>query len=345
MLGAMVLLALALAVVMLSPDGERLRRLAGRGLTRNQGAGVLSNAGFATPSATLKFERPAVGHAGVETTYVLAVSESEPSVDNASSGYILAQVIGTGGQADVFLNGLWKGVAPLYISGVEPGKHEVAFRLGGETWKENVQVMPGDTTIVAYSAPESPVAGQLVVRCQGANASGGPAPDSVLVDSRFVGLGGLSLEVSPGYHSVSFLPGDAPRSDFVVYVPPGSVQYVSAPQVPPPFNVAGVAPVFDESTLRFRARLSSPVSPAPRLSLVVLTGQGSSLKIASIPRGSSASEYAGAVSLSELPSGELRYFYRAKLPSGEEIDSPIYSFSTDGPAAPDKAVVTVARNK
>jgi hypothetical protein len=115
--------------------------------------------------------------------------------------------------------------------------------------------------------------------------------------------------------------------------------------VPPPFNVAGVAPVFDESTLRFRARLSSPVSPAPKLSLVVLTGQGSSLKIASIPRGSSASEYAGAVSISELPSGELRYFYRAKLPSGEEIDSPIYSFSTDGPAAPDKAVVTVARNK
>lgn len=338
------LFALAFAVIMLSLDGERLRRLAGRGQKGDQETMVLHNGGHATPSRTLEFERLAAGQADVETTYVPAASEGESSLDNASSGYIFAQVMGAGGQADVFLNGLWKGVAPLYIGGVEPGTHEVAFRLGGETWKENVQVMAGDTTKVAYSAPEQPVAGQLVVRCQGANPTSGPAPDSVLVDGRFVGLGGLSLEVSSGYHSVSFLPANAPRSDFVVYVPPGSVQYVSAPQVLPPFSVAGVAPVLDESTLRFQARLSSPVSPAPELSLVVLSGGGSSLKVASMPRGSSAGEYAGAVSLSELPLGEVRYFYRARLPSGEEIDSPVYSFSPNGPAAPDQAVVTVARN-
>jgi hypothetical protein len=324
LLGTAVVLGLAALTLALSPDGARLRRLVGAkaSIDRHEALGyaVAYEPERAGPGATADgaFETgPASGP---------PIIPAEGPAAQDSSGWVAADVIGAGRGVDVFVDGQWRGVTPVLVAGVPPGPHTLSFSIGNRSWDEQISVSCGDTTVAACAAPDGPGGGQLVIRLPDLAKGGGGAIDSILVDGRFVGSGGSSVEVGSGYHSVSFLRVDGVRGDVVLFVPEGSVQYISVPEPPAPFSVEGRPPVQEKGAIRFEARLRGSVTAPPKLSLLVLDKTGSSLKSAAMPWDASRTAYIGAVAAAELPPrGELRYFFRAVLDSGEEIDSPIYT--------------------
>jgi hypothetical protein len=329
LLGAVLVLGLAGLTLFLSPDGARLRRLLGVRAPRESREALAYSAGF----EPLREEPRGVGagpfEAGVERRSGGYGVEGVASQD--SSGWVAAEVIGATPGVDVFVDGEWKGVTPVLVGGVDAGSHTISFAVGSRSWEELISVSCGDTTVAACAAPDGAGKGRLVIKSPDPPKGAGGAIDSILVDGLFVGRAGMSVEVSSGYHSVSFLRANGVRGDVVLLVPEGSVQYVSAPEPPAPFSVEGLQPVAEQGTIRFEARLLGSVPALPKLSLMVLDVTGSSLKSAAMPWDPARTAYMGAVAAGELPAGrELRYFFRAVLSSGEEIDSPIYSGAPPG---------------
>lgn len=323
LLAGSLILVLAVGAMVLSPDGARLRRLAGARAVPEGGDAVLSADYDRPPTAVLA----AAGAPGTVPTQARGL----PSDDRSeSTGFIVAETIGSAGEIAVYLDGELRGVAPIMLGGVVGGIHTLSFGAGEGAWEEEVRVSAGDTTIIACAVPGGSTMGQMVINSTRNGAGALSRGDSVLVNGRFVGAGELSLEVSSGYHCVSFLSPGAVRSNTVLHVPPGSVQYISVSEIDPPFSITGVSPRCENDIIHFEARLSMQVEAPSELSLLIVPREGSSLKAASLPRRPSDGVYAGGLPLGQLPSTEeLRYFYRAMLSSGREIDSPILSVSID----------------
>lgn len=329
MLGAALVTGLAVLTLVLSLDGARLRRLAGM-----TSAGERDNAVAYVPGFEVERKEPAGSVARPRQGGTAAVAAADPGpvigrvAGGDSTGWLVAGTTGASEGIDVFLDGKWKGVTPLIVPGVAPGPHDLSFAVGNRCWSERVTVALGDTAVAACAAPEGSGSGRLVVVLPERPEEIFGSVDSVLVDGRLLG-GELSAGVNSGYHSVSFIRESGARSDVVLLVPEGSIQYVSPPEPAAPFSIEGRSPSAEGGKVRFEARLRGSVLTPPKLSLQVLDEGGSSFKSAAMPWDPSGSAYAGAVATRQLPrAGELRYFFRAFLDSGEEIDSPIFTYAS-----------------
>ncbi len=323
LLGGGLALALAFGAMGLSPDGVRLRRLIGADAATEAEQGR-------SPAEAVSAAHTAAAKAQVARREGPLRRRPAKPAGGDSTGSIVAEVIGASTDVDVFLDGQWKGVAPVALDGIQPGAHKLSFIVGDRAWDEYIRVSAGDTTVAACMAPDKEIPGQLVIRPSYVGSLAEGVDDSVFVDGRFVGSGELSVEVGGGYHCVTFLRPGRTRNDFVMLVPRGSVQYISPLDIDPPFTVIADPPQSAGDAVTFRARLSRPVINQPELTLSVLGAAGTSLKTAKMPWLESDGEYRMTVALSELPAGgELRYFFRACLLSGDEIDTPIFTWSKD----------------
>jgi hypothetical protein len=179
LLGGAFVLALAVGSMTLSTDGARLKRLfnGGSGGRRDAPAATIASYGrpasAESPQAVLEPPEPAgppeAPSAPVEAQSGPLDAQTGPSVTLSGGfeaqsepvtaikkpgGCVLAEVIGPSENVDVLLDGEWKGVAPVLIKQIPPGKHTLTFQSGAVNWDEQVRVWAGDTTMVACVAPD-----------------------------------------------------------------------------------------------------------------------------------------------------------------------------------------------
>lgn len=148
------MLALAVAVMTLSTDGARLKRLfAGRAGSAPEPA-RLAVASYELPGMPL-----AATPIGEPAQLMLAGERPETPASPAASlsdplGSVFAEILGPAGVVEVLLDSELMGIAPLFIGSVGPGPHRLTFQSETVSWDEEVNVSAGDTTIVACVAPD-----------------------------------------------------------------------------------------------------------------------------------------------------------------------------------------------
>ncbi len=105
--------------------------------------------------------------------------------------------------ANVFLDGMRKGITPITLENIKAGAHKIKIELGGyETLEENVYVPEGKITSVVYSLVPVKKVGYVFIidAVKGAK---------VYVDGKYKGhipqSGNLKIALKPGYHNITLM--------------------------------------------------------------------------------------------------------------------------------------------
>ncbi|MDD1681330.1 MAG: PEGA domain-containing protein [Methanoregula sp.] len=190
--------------------------------------------------------------------------------DNTGNGLY---VVSTPSKADVYLDGVPKGVTPLMLISTTPGSHAILVRLSGyDDWNSTVIVPQGGTRTVAAILKEDD---NRVIR--GITVSSKPSGAKVLLDSVEKGVTPAVLNnIAAGIHILEVeYPGYNPWKS-TVNVPETGIKEVSVNLTPEPANVPGWITVF-----------SNPGNASVTLdgNYVGKTPKNSSLNLEGIPPG------------------------------------------------------------
>ncbi len=105
--------------------------------------------------------------------------------------------------ANVFLDGIRKGITPITMENIKAGAHKIRIELGGyETLEENVYVPEGKIISVVYSLVPVKKVGYVFIidAVKGAK---------VYVDGKYKGhipqSGNLKIALKPGYHNITLM--------------------------------------------------------------------------------------------------------------------------------------------
>ncbi len=146
----------------------------------------------------------------VTTTQVAPVTVVTPTIQGNQEGFtqipepvggISISSIPQG--ADVFFDGIKKGITPITLENIKTGAHKIRLELAGyKTLEENVYVPEGKITSVVYSLIPIKKVGYIFIidAVKGAK---------VYVDGKYKGhipqSGNLKLALKPGYHSITLM--------------------------------------------------------------------------------------------------------------------------------------------
>jgi hypothetical protein len=275
-------------------------------------------------------ESAEVGKQDVEVDDSEVQRSSIPASDQTrSTGSIQAEVMGQTEQVQVLLDGEKKGATPALLQGIEPGVHRLTFVLGDQLWEEEVRVPVGDTMLVACSLLDPLSPGQVFIEAYRDARGAVAGTDSVFVNSEFRGRGETTLELSPGFHSISFARAGTERRHVILHVTSGSAQHVPPPNVRPAVVFRHTRPERDGTSVVFAVRLQPAPPSTPDVAICFVPPGKGRLKTARMGLRASDGALVAALPTGSLPTGpETRYFYRATLTSGEEIDSQLYTFDS-----------------
>lgn len=150
----------------------------------------------------VRLSLPEFGHADYK---VSGRKGAQTKIDAKLGGSLTVEAPKRGTMVEVWVDGVPRGVAPITISDLAPGAHDVRFSAPGSTpWGQTVRLNVHEDQKIVARPFDSPAAGRLTVR---ATASGSDGIESlkgatVWIDGRRVGATPLTLQLSSGPHSV-----------------------------------------------------------------------------------------------------------------------------------------------
>ncbi len=110
-----------------------------------------------------------------------------------------------GALVEVWIDGVPRGVAPITISDLDPGAHDVRFAAAGATpWGQTVRLSVLEDQKIVARPFDSPASGRLTIRATAVGEDGidNVKGASVWIDGRRMGSTPITLELSSGPHSV-----------------------------------------------------------------------------------------------------------------------------------------------